>query len=75
MAADRKVGHNSVSETTDPIGRVVIDFSGSAGLRLYTEGVMNDPAFLEMASGYLRQYIDRCWQEVWEERDKRITGI
>ena len=71
MAINSEVRHNGMNDNDEPMGRIVIDLSGSLGLQLYTEGVMNDPAFLEMANGYLRQYIDRCWQKVWEKQKEQ----
>jgi|LSQX01.3.fsa_nt_gb hypothetical protein len=66
MAVDSEAGHNSV----DPIGEIKITFNNKGGLSLETKGVMTEPAFLEMAHGYLRQYINRRWDEAWRKEDK-----
>ena len=63
MAADSKAGHNSV------IGKITIEIQDDFQLRLSVYGAMNDPAFLEMVYGYLRQYIDRRWCDVWEKEE------
>ena len=63
MAADSKAGHNSV------IGKITIEVQDDFQLRLSAYGAMSDPAFLEMAYGYLRQYIDRRWRNVWKKEE------
>lgn len=49
------------------MGGVTLEFSEDLGLQLHVHGIMNNPAFLEMAIGYLRQYIDRRWEKEWKE--------
>ncbi len=66
MATDNKAGHNGVEET---IGEVTIRLSESLGLQIIVNGAMSGPAFLEMASGYLRQYTDRAWDKSWVDTD------
>ena len=63
MAVDSEARHNSV------IGKITIEVQDNFQLRLSACGAMSDPAFLEMAYGYLRQYIDRRWCDVWEKED------
>lgn len=64
MATNSQAGHNGV------IGKVIIEIQDDFKLRLSICGAMSDPAFLEMAHGYLRQYIDRRWCDVWEKEDE-----
>lgn len=66
MAADNKTGPNGVEEV---IGEITIRLSESLGLQITVNGVMNGPAFLEMALGYLRQYTDRAWDKSWVDTD------
>lgn len=66
MAADSKTGPNGVEGA---IGEVTIRLSESLGLQITVNGAMNSPAFLEMASGYLRQYTDRAWDKSWVDTD------
>lgn len=66
MAADSKTGHNGVEGA---IGEITIRLSESLGLQITVNGAMNGPAFLEMASGYLRQYTDRAWGKSWADTD------
>lgn len=63
MASDSQAGHNGV------IGKITIEIQDDFKLRLSICGAMSDPAFLEMAYGYLRQYIDRRWYDIWEKED------
>lgn len=66
MATDSKTGHNGVEGV---IGEITIRLSESLGLQITVNGAMNGPAFLEMASGYLRQYTDRAWDKSWVDTD------
>ena len=64
MAINSEAGHNSANSV---MGGVTLEFSEDLGLQLHVHGIMNNPAFLEMAIGYLRQYIDRRWEKEWKE--------
>lgn len=65
MATDNEVRHNSVADNKS-IGKIVIEIQDDFKLHLSVQGAMHDPAFLEMAHGYLRQYINRLWDDSWE---------
>lgn len=65
MAIDSKAGHNSVAD--EPIGEIRIRLTENLGLQITASGAMHDPAFLEMARGYLRQYTDRVWDKTWQQ--------
>lgn len=72
MAINREVRHNSL-DNAESIGEVKVILNESMGLQITVNGAMHDPAFLEMAHGYLRQYINHRWLGViknWQEESK-----
>lgn len=52
------------------VGSITITLKDDLSVHLRTHGVMENAHFLEMATGYLRQYTDTMWQSTWKAHEK-----
>lgn len=71
MATDSETGPDSV----ELLGQFTVAMDDSLRISLRTSGVMRDPAFLELALGYVRQYANNEWKKSFEtERNDNAEG-
>lgn len=66
VATDSETGPDSV----EPLGQLTVVMDDGLRISLRTSGVMCDPAFIELALGYVRQYANNEWRKSFQkERD------